>query len=142
MLIGQFETKIGAKRRLAIPGKVRRELGDKLILARFYEGSLVLVNLAGWEKLMNRLTSQNTTITASVRDTDRFVLSGAFEVEPDAQGRIIVPAILAQYAKLSDDVVFLGLGDRVEVWDKASWKKRETEINEYASFLVEKLAKS
>lgn len=141
MLIGQYESKLGAKRRLAIPAKVRSALGDKLIIAKFYEGSLVMVNPVGWQKLMTRLTSNIETLTVSVRDTDRFIMGSAYEVEPDFQGRVILPQILAEYAGITKSAIFLGLGDRVEIWDKDVWSKREHEISEYAGYLVEKLAK-
>lgn len=142
MLVGQYETKIGAKRRVAVPKVVRSHLGDKFIIARWYEGSLVLTDYKGWEKLMARLTSKVATITTTVRDTDRFVMGGAFEVEVDAQGRVIVPEVLVKHASLKSSAVFVGLSDRVEIWDKENWIKKEKEIAEYAGYLVESIAKS
>lgn len=141
MLIGQYETRISFKRRVAIPGKIRKLLSDKIIIARWYENCLVMVDSHGWEKLLSRLTTLSPIVTAGVRDTDRFILGSAFEVEPDGQGRVIVPAILQEYAGLTDNVVFVGLGDRVEIWDKEKWRAKEKEIYEYAPYLVEKIAK-
>ena len=91
---------------------------------------------------MKRLTAKLSTLTASVRDTDRFILGGAYEVELDYQGRIIVPGLLVDHAALTGNTIFVGLGDRVEIWDKAKWEKREKEIAEYAGYLVENISKN
>lgn len=141
MLIGQYETTLTTKRRIAIPGKVRNELGSELIVGRWYENCLFLVNREGWEKMIARLTEKKEIISASVRDTDRFIKGSAFEVTPDSQGRIILPEILVEHGKLSQNVTFVGLGDRAEIWDTEMWQVKEQEINKYAGFLVENLNK-
>ena len=141
MLIGQYETSISPKRRVAVPSKFRKILGKKLIIARFYEGCLVMVGASGWDKLVTRLGSKSQTVTASVRDTDRFILGSAFEAETDNQGRIIIPSVLANYASIKDKVIFIGLMDRVEIWDRDTWRRREKEIGEYAGYLLERIAK-
>lgn len=142
MLIGQYETTLSQKRRVAIPKAFRKVLGKKFIAAKWYEGCLVLVSQDDWQVLLNRLTGKKGIITAPVRDTDRFILGSAFELEPDSQGRVIVPALLANYASLEEDIVFLGLGDRVEIWSKKEWKKREGYVASHAAEFVEKMAEN
>ncbi|OGM05930.1 hypothetical protein A2125_00355 [Candidatus Woesebacteria bacterium GWB1_43_5] len=141
MLIGQYETKISPKRRIAVPNKLRRNLGKKFIIARWYEGCLVLVGEDGWEKLMGRLTANMGHVTQTVRDTDRFILGSAFEVTPDPQGRVVIPEILSKYAHIKNDVIFLGLGDRAEIWDKTLWRKREEHVTANSVKLMEEMAK-
>lgn len=111
-----------------------------MIVAKWYEGCLVLIGEANWEALLNRLTGQSKVITAPVRDTDRFVLGSAYELDTDDQGRVILPSSLTNYAKLSKKVVFVGLGDRAEIWDKDEWAKRELYIARHAGEFIEKLA--
>jgi MraZ protein len=142
MLIGQYETTLSLKRRVAIPKAFRKVLGKKFIVAKWYEGCLVLVGQEDWQELLNRLTGKKGVITAPVRDTDRFILGSAFEVEPDGQGRVIIPSLLSEYANLKDDIVFIGLGDRVEIWSKADWKKRESYVASHAAEFVEKMAEN
>ena len=140
MLIGQYSTNLSPKRRIAIPKKIREKLGKKMIVAKWYEGCLVLIGEANWEALLNRLTGESKMITAPVRDTDRFVLGSAYELDTDDQGRVILPSSLTNYAKLSKRVVFVGLGDRAEIWDKDEWEKRELYIARHAGEFIEKLA--
>ena len=102
---------------------------------------MILVSVDDWDALLKRLTAKTETITGAVRDTDRFILGSAFELSFDEQGRAVIPEILAKYAGFSDTVAFLGLGSRVEVWDRKKWEEREREISKNASSLLEKIAK-
>ena len=140
MLIGHYPGILSLKRRVAIPKKFRQELGEQIIVARWYEECLIIISNLNWQALLNKLTGKAQVVTAPVRDTDRFILGSAFELEPDDQGWVIIPASLAGYAHLESDLVFIGLGDRVEIWNRAEWLKRENYIARHAGELVEKLA--
>jgi len=139
MLIGQYATRITRGRRVAIPKKFRVELGKKMIVAKWYEGCLVLNKIESWEGLLSRLTGRTKVITTPVRDTDRFILGSAYEVEVDNQGRVVLHEALVAYAGLTGAAVFVGLGDRVEIWDEKKWRERERFISENAAGLVEEL---
>lgn len=52
------------------------------------------------------------------------------EVSLDKQGRILVPALHREMADLEKDVVFVGMMNRVELWDKARYNTEETEEDE------------
>lgn len=95
----------------------------------------------GWNALLKRLTPKEGIVTLGVRDTDRFILGSAFALEGDDQGRVVIPEILAKYAKLGSEIIFLGLGDRVEIWNKNAWEEREKLISKNASKLLETIAK-
>ena len=140
LLMGQYLVKLTDKGRLALPSKFKKVLGTQVIVAKWYEGCIVVVDASEWESLLNKLTGKEKHITASVRDTDRFILGSAFEVELDAQGRFVVPKVLLNYAGVGNEAVFLGLGDRVEIWDKDAWREKEIEVQESASALIEKIA--
>jgi len=111
-----------------------------MIVAKWYEGCLVLIGETNWDALLKRLTGESKIITAPVRDTDRFILGSAYELDPDAQGRVILPLSLVNYASLSKDVVFIGLGDRAEIWDRKEWEKRESFVSQHAGEFLENLA--
>lgn len=140
MLIGQYQAVISSKRRVAIPKKFLRELGSKVVVARWYENCLVIVGDKDWKELLNKLTGNAELFTAPVRETDRFILGSAFEEEPDSQGRIVIPEYLASYASLESEVVFIGLGSRIEIWDKGLWSKKELDLAKDAAALIEKFA--
>jgi MraZ protein len=140
MLIGSFQSKITDGNRVAVPKKLRTELGDRFIVAKWYEQCVVMISLTDWEALLQKLTGKQELLTRAVRDTDRFILGSAFEVEVDRQGRINLPTNLSTFAKLSTDVVFLGLGSRVELWDQTTWEAKEAQIATEAADLLENMS--
>lgn len=140
MLIGSYLSVLGEKRRTAIPKKFLDELGSQLVLAKWYEDCLVLVKKDFWNGLLDRLTGGSKVASLGVRDIERFILGSAFDVEPDEQGRIVVPEVLAEFAGFGNELVFLGLGDRVEVWDKETWEAKEKEVAKTSKEYIEKLA--
>jgi MraZ protein len=140
MLIGQYFSKITLKNRISVPKKFRSEIGDKLIVAKWYEGCLVIVPEIRWKEILDKLTGKMEIITKAVRDTDRFILGSAYELELDAQGRFVIPAILKEYAGLSENVIFLGLGERIELWDEKSWKEKEKSVTVGAAESLESIS--
>jgi MraZ protein len=142
MLIGHYITKLMQDGRCAMPSKFRKEIGSSAIVARWYEGCLVVVSVDKWQELLQKLTGRSEVITAPVRETDRFILGSAFEISTDSQGRFIVPKSLRDYAKLQEEVTFVGLGDRVEIWNKAAWEEKEKLLSEKAGEMIEKIAES
>jgi len=123
MLIGEYETKIGEKKRIAIPKKFREELGNNLILTRGYEGTLVLVNKRMWEKIAKEVID-GSFINKNIRDTTRFLVGSAVEVQADSQGRVVVPNSLYEYAQFQTQAIFVGLYNWIEIWDKKKWGER------------------
>jgi MraZ protein len=139
MLIGEFINHVGEKNRIAVPKKLREELGNKLIVTQGYEGCLIVVSPAQWQSMIDESAS-GPFVSHSVRDTSRFLLGGALEVELDDQGRFVLSPSLTEYANVEDEVVFLGLGRWVEIWDKKKWQERKNYIGEHSSDIAEKLS--
>ena len=141
MLVGTFQAALSPKRRTAIPKKFLKELGNRVIMAKWYEGCLALVGETYWLALLKRLTGGETRVpTEPIRDTERFILGSAYEVLPDEQGRVVIPMELVIYAGLSEKLVFIGLMDRIEVWNEDNWREKEKAVSVHAGELVEKLA--
>lgn len=140
MLIGSYLGSLSEKRRVAVPKKFLLELGDSPIIAKWYEDCLILVSSKFWDSLFERLTGGKKAIGYGIRDIERFILGSAFEVDPDDQGRIIVPEILAEYAGLGKELVFTGLRDRIEIWPKDVWDARSQELAKTTKEYIENLA--
>ena len=121
MLIGQYETKIDKKGRTAVPKKFRESLGNSLILTLGYENSLIVVAQDTWKTLLAG-TEGRPFIESETRETQRFLLGGASEIDLDSKGRFILPGYLREFAKVEDEVIFIGLSSYVEIWDKKRWQ--------------------
>jgi len=143
-LLGQYEVAVGDKGRIALPVKVRRELGEKVIITYGFENSLIVVSEANWTSLIEELKS-SSLFAVNARDTKRFLFGGAVSVELDKQGRFLLPDYLRQYAEIEEEVVFLGLDSYAEIWDKKRWIKHTSglkgEIEKIAESLIEKIEK-
>ena len=142
MIIGQYYSKLTDKSRLSIPKKFREEIGDDLVIARWYESCLVLVAKNDWEKLIRRLTGEGGIVTSKVRDIDRFISGLAYEVGLDKQGRFIVPDKLLLHSGIQDEAVFVGLKDRIEIWSRQNWEELEKRVDEKATIAIEQIAKN
>lgn len=142
MIIGQYYSKLTDKSRLSIPKKFRKEIGDDLVIARWYESCLVLVAKNDWEKLIRRLTGEGRIVTSKVRDIDRFISGLAYEVGLDKQGRFIVPDKLLVHSGIEDEAVFVGLKDRIEIWSRQNWEELEKKVDEKATIAIEQIAKN
>lgn len=142
MLIGSYLGNLSEARRIAVPKKFLIELGEKPILAKWYEDCLILVSSGFWDNLLSRLTGGKRAADLGVRGIERFILGSAFETEPDDQGRIVIPEILALYAGLDKEIVFVGLIDRVEIWPKLVWDEQSKNLAKTTKEYIENLSKN
>ena len=139
MLIGNFSAKLDLEKgRTALPKKFRSLLGKKVIITAGYENTLMVVGLDSWEKIAQGIVNQ-PFISGAARETDRFLLGSAFELELDSQGRLIIPQSLRSYANLSNNIVFIGIGNRVEIWDQSAWEKHQQYLDENIEKIAQKL---
>ena len=142
MFLGTYLVSVTSGKRVSIPTVFRENLEKNLILAQWYEECLVLVSKSSLNTLLSRVTRGRGIITEPVRQTEHFIFASSYEVEADEQGRIVIPDKLVTYAKLKDQVYFLGVGDRVEVWNKEIWEEREKQVAQEAAKYLEELAKN
>lgn len=121
MFMGEYNHSIDAKGRLIIPSKFRDTLGDEFVVTKGLEGCSFVFEKYDFETFMDKL-NEKSDLEAKVRKIKRFFISGAQEMEPDKQGRMLVPPVLREYAGLEKEVVFAGVGGHIEIWDKAKWE--------------------
>src|SRR3989344_4731311 len=140
MLIGHYETNLSPKGREALPSRFKKILGTKLIVTAGYEKSLMIIAPKDWEAVVGQVTNMGNLTAGPARATDRFLLGSAFEVDLDSQGRFIVPKYLRDYAELSEAAVFLGVGNRLELWSEQKWRDYEQYLAKNISRLGEQLS--
>lgn len=138
MLIGEYRHAIDPKKRLAIPAKLRKELGEKVVLTKGLESCLFLFPIKEWEELAVKLKSLSLG-QAGTRGLNRLMLAGAIDLEVDKLGRVLIPDYLKSYANLNKNVTVVGLGNRLEVWDEATWQDYKLETEKQIGSIAEKL---
>jgi MraZ protein len=129
---GTFFPKLDDKGRLTLPAKYREHFADGVVVTRVQEGCLAVYDVETFDSLDARFESR-TTNDADIRAYQRWLNSGSHEDVPDRQGRITLPAPLRAFAGLDHDVVVLGAGDRVEVWQPERWEKQSEHLDEVFS---------
>jgi len=138
MLIGEYKHSLDDKKRVAIPARFRKELGKRVVITHGLDQCLWVYTIGEWNKVAEKLSGLSFG-QADTRGFNRFMLSGAIEVELDSLGRILVPDFLKEYAHLKERVVFAGVHSRVEVWDEDRWSVYKKKISLQADELAQKL---
>ncbi|OGD49062.1 division/cell wall cluster transcriptional repressor MraZ [Candidatus Beckwithbacteria bacterium RIFCSPLOWO2_01_FULL_49_47] len=136
--MGHYQTKVSAKGRVALPAKFKKKLGGKLIITANYEKSLMIVTPDSYQKVLGQIVNRPLT-AKTARATDRFLLGSAFEIELDDQGRFIIPRYLRDYAGIGEEAVFIGIGNRVELWSESRWRLYEKYLDQNIDQLSENL---
>ncbi len=138
MFIGEYEHSLDEKKRISLPKAFRTSLGKKVVMTRGLDNCLFVYSRSSWEKVAAKLQDLSFA-QADTRGFNRFILSGAAEVDVDGAGRVLIPDHQKSFAGLKKNVVFAGVSDRVEIWDKERWDSYKTRIEKQADALAEKL---
>ena len=128
MFIGEFEHNIDDKGRLIMPAKFREELGNEFVVTKGLDGCLFAFSQEEWLNFENKLKSLPLSDKNS-RNFVRFFLSGATECEIDKQGRFLIPNNLKVAASLDKETIIIGVGTRIEIWNKDIWNKLDENIS-------------
>jgi MraZ protein len=140
MLLGEYEHTIDDKNRLTLPAKFRTAFEDGIVVTRGLDGCLYAWTPVAWENYRDTTLSALHPLSQEGRRMHRHFFSGASETAPDKQGRVSIPPALLAHAKLGRDVVVAGVNDRLEIWDRAAWKRELAEVEGSAEDVAERLA--
>lgn len=127
MLIGSYQHNIDAKGRIIMPSKFREELGEVFYATKGSDKCITVFSREGWEVFGEKLCALPS---AQAKDLKRFFFAGAAELVPDKQGRVQLTQPLREYAQLDKDVMIIGTGSRVEIWNLARWEQYNSAISE------------
>jgi MraZ protein len=121
MFWGEYAHQLDNKGRLIVPARYRALLTDHAILTRGLDQNLVIYPEETWANVMQQLNQMPIT-QPGARALRRLLFSGAVQLEPDKQGRTIIPGYLRQYAGLEDNVLLIGMETFIEVWEPSRWR--------------------
>ena len=126
MFYGEYSHGIDTKGRLILPARFRevsKENGiEKFFVTRGLDKCIFMFAEGEWR--LQEARFKNLSFTKSeARSFNRMFFSGAVEVAPDKQGRFIIPQYLKDYAGIKKDAVVIGISNRIEIWETASWRE-------------------
>ncbi|MBS5853622.1 MAG: division/cell wall cluster transcriptional repressor MraZ [Clostridium sp.] len=121
-----------------MPAKLREDMGEKFIITKGLDGCLFGFSQNEWENFETKLKTLPLT-NKNARDFVRFFLSGAMECEIDKQGRFLISSNLRNVATLEKEVIIIGVGTRIEIWNKEKWENYNNEENISADDIAENM---
>lgn len=138
MFFGQHYHNVDKKGRVFVPAKYREELGDEFMLSRSFDNRCICVYpMSEWEKIDEKLKALPASRAGKLI---RFMYSGAEKVSCDAQGRVLIPQPLREYASLTDEAAVIGMSSKLEIWNGAAFRaEEEEETTESVAALAEEL---
>lgn len=135
---GEYNHTVDAKGRLIVPAKFREALGETFVVTKGLDGCLYVYSDEEWENIENKFRELPLT-AQDARKFTRFFFAGAADCEVDKQGRILLPAVLREYAGIGKEVVLAGVLNRVEIWSKERWMDNSEyeDVNQLAEHMSE-----
>ncbi len=121
---------LDAKGRMALPARYRERLlescGGRLVVTVDRDHCLLVYPLPEWEIIESKLI-ELPSLNKQARLLQRLLIGHATELEMDGQGRILLPAMLRDFAGLTKKAVLIGQGKKLEIWDEDTWSESQEE---------------
>ncbi len=127
---GTFDHTLDAKSRLTVPARYRANLAEGVVLAM----PLDLKPCVGvwrpseYDRYTRDQIEALPPLSPKRPDLERFFFGNSLEGELDGAGRVMIPSFLADHASLQREVVVVGAGERMELWNKAAWSGYRPEL--------------
>ena len=134
MLIGTYRHSLDSKNRMRMPSKFKSELGSNFVITKGTGNNLFVFSGDEFKSLYEKMTAIPLFDVEAQKPVRKF-LSSAFDIEEDAQGRVLLPKELISHAHITKNLVFVGVGNRVEIWAEEVWDA-ESQNDETTDFSV------
>ena len=121
----EYESKLDAKGRLVLPSRIKAQLpegSNELVIRRGFEQCLIIYPMVEFKKVFSKISALNE-FNEEYRKLQRNFFSGTATVELDNLGRFVIPKNMLAYANLDKDVILVGTGNKVEVWNPSIYEK-------------------
>ena len=141
-MFGNYKRVLDEKNRILIPSKLRKNLGNFIYITLGLDNILEIRNKNDFLVWKEKLLSNNL-LNKQTRIFNRLLLGNTFDVELDKQGRIILPDVFKQKTNIKKEIMFVGVGSKIEVWPYKKYLEFLEKFDEKNSLenLAEKLFK-
>ncbi len=138
MFFGSYQHTIDDKGRLTLPAKWRSELAGGVVVTRGLDGCLFIFPLEKFRAMAAETDAQGVAL-ADARAWSRYLLGHAADVDPDKQGRVLIPQDLRTFANIDGEVVVMGVMSRIEVWNPQHYKQANEHLEADANAVAERM---
>jgi MraZ protein len=137
----EYECRLDAKGRIVLPAKIKAQLpeasGNNIVVTRGFEPCLVVYPQVEWKKVFSKVSGLNE-FNEEYRNFQRNFLRGNTEVDLDSNGRFLIPKSMLKHAQIEKEVIVVGMGNRVELWNPSIYEKYLINDQKEFSKLAEK----
>ena len=125
---GIHDHTLDAKNRLTVPAKARPELAGGVTVVKGFETCLQVWPAADYTRVAQQALAGLNPLGPEARDLKRHLYGNASSVDLDAAGRVNLSRDQLEHAGLSKEVVVVGSGEYLEVWDRDAWKTQQSDL--------------
>lgn len=122
VLTGKYNHSLDSKNRIIIPSKLKEQLGGKITIMRGSDKCLTMYSAEEWESYARKISELPKT---QLRAITRYLYSNAIEVQPDAQGRVMLQPEMLAFAGITRNIITVGCGNYAEIWSEEVWNEKE-----------------
>jgi MraZ protein len=137
----EYECRLDAKGRIVLPAKIKAQLpeasGNNIVVTRGFEPCLVVYPQVEWKKVFSKVSGLNE-FNEEYSNFQRNFLRGNTEVDLDSNGRFLIPKSMLKHAQIEKEVIVVGMGNRVELWNPSIYEKYLINDQKEFSKLAEK----
>ncbi len=140
MFFGSYVHTLDNKGRLVIPSKLRDEAGTRVYILKGFDGALSIYKSSDFDKMIEEIN----TLPFNKRNSRAYLrvqLASTCELDVDKQGRVQLPSQLLEKYGIGKDVIVIGVGDHMEVWDKKTYIDYEKGVDKDFESIAEKIEK-
>ena len=119
-MTGEYQHSLDNKGRLFIPAKLRDELGDVFFITLSMDRCLSAYSSEAWQNFSDKVSAMPYVKQRKMRP----LFAHAARCELDAQGRVLIPQNLRDYAGFSKNVTVVGCNNHAELWDSGKWAEQ------------------
>lgn len=137
MFSGMTNHSIDSKGRIVLPAKFREELGESFFLAQGFDNRCIQAMSADeYEGICKKILELPANLAMALQYKFN---ATAVEVTPNAQGRVIIPQTLREFASIEDNALVIGMNNRIEIWNKTLFDEymsaQQTNVTQALSML-------
>lgn len=140
LFFGNYSHALDEKNRLVIPRKMREQLGSKVFIMKGFDGALSIYHESAFSKLVEQLEKLQFNHKKE-RDYLRIQLASVVELEFDRLGRIIIPGQLLNKYHIGKDVLIVGVGDHIEIWNQTLYEEYAKSVEQSFEDIAEEIGK-
>lgn len=128
MFLGEYKHSLDSKNRLRLPAKFKKGFNSEIVLTKGSDGCLFVLPKESFDSVFSKASTM-PMFDSNVQRSLRLLFSSGAVIEEDNQGRFLLPQNLKSFACIDKDVVFVGVGSRVEIWSSEKWQAFSSDSN-------------